>query len=84
MNWLLKQIRKLVIIIVGGTVLVVGVLMIVGPGPAFIVIPAGIAILAIEFAWARLFLKKAKKYIAEQSARFKNGSNPDKPSQPPA
>lgn len=38
----------------------VGIAMIVLPGPAFIVIPAGLGVLALEFAWARLWLKKLK------------------------
>jgi hypothetical protein len=52
--------KRIAIGIVGGTVLLVGVCMIVLPGPAIIVIPAGLGILAIEFAWARSWLKKAK------------------------
>jgi hypothetical protein len=32
--------------------------MIILPGPAFIVIPAGIGILATEFVWARSLLKE--------------------------
>jgi tellurite resistance protein TerC len=35
--------------------------MIVLPGPAFLVIPAGLAILALEFAWAKRLLTEAKK-----------------------
>ncbi|NTW37912.1 MAG: hypothetical protein HGB17_17785 [Syntrophobacteraceae bacterium] len=56
----LKTIRKVVIFLVGGTVLLMGLIMIVTPGPAFIVIPMGLGILAVEFAWARSLLKKAK------------------------
>ena len=37
----------------GGTVLAIGVALLVLPGPAFIIIPAGLAILATEFVWAR-------------------------------
>jgi tellurite resistance protein TerC len=38
----------------------VGVAMIVLPGPAFIVIPAGLGILALEFAWAKRWLVEVK------------------------
>jgi hypothetical protein len=34
--------------------------MVVLPGPAFLVIPLGLAILATEFVWARHLLNKAK------------------------
>jgi tellurite resistance protein TerC len=50
------------VIIVGGfTVLVIGVAMIVLPGPAFVVIPVGLGILSLEFAWARRWLEKVKE-----------------------
>jgi uncharacterized membrane protein HdeD (DUF308 family) len=45
-----KIAKRIVIALVGGTVLLVGVLMIVTPGPAFVVIPVGLGILGIEFA----------------------------------
>jgi tellurite resistance protein TerC len=35
--------------------------MIALPGPAFIVIPAGLGILALEFAWARRWLRIARE-----------------------
>jgi uncharacterized protein (TIGR02611 family) len=43
----------------GATVLLAGVVMIVTPGPAFVVIPAGLAMLAMEFAWAERALGHA-------------------------
>jgi tellurite resistance protein TerC len=60
----LKTIKRIVILVVGSTVLVLGVALLVLPGPAFIVIPAGLAILAIEFAWARRWLRKARNLLA--------------------
>ena len=47
-----------------------GVLMIVLPGPAFVVIPAGLAVLAVEFAWARRLLRRAR----EQASALVGGS----------
>ncbi|MEO5803588.1 MAG: PGPGW domain-containing protein, partial [Verrucomicrobiota bacterium] len=44
--------KKIWVGIIGGTVLIFGIALIVLPGPAFLVIPAGLAILATEFAWA--------------------------------
>lgn len=58
---LLRDARKVVIAVVGSTILAVGVVLIVLPGPAVIVIPAGLAILATEFAWARRLLRRLKK-----------------------
>ncbi len=57
---LVKTVRKIVIAIVGGTVLLFGVIMVVTPGPGMVGIVAGLAILGTEFVFARQLLKKAK------------------------
>ncbi|MBV6416698.1 MAG: hypothetical protein CMLOHMNK_01306 [Steroidobacteraceae bacterium] len=56
-----KWARRIVITVTGFTVLLVGLAMIVLPGPAFVVIPAGLAILGLEFAWARHSLRALRK-----------------------
>jgi tellurite resistance protein TerC len=60
--------KRIAVSIVGFTVLAVGIAMIVLPGPAFIVIPVGLGILGLEFAWARRWLKTVKEK-AEAVAR---------------
>ena len=51
------------IFVLGMTVVLVGVVMIVTPGPAFLVIPLGLAILATEFVWARRVLERLKAHL---------------------
>ena len=53
--------RRIAVAVVGGTVLAIGVALIVLPGPAFVVIPLGLAILGAEFAWARHWLRRVKQ-----------------------
>jgi tellurite resistance protein TerC len=55
-----KWARRVAITVGGFTVLTVGIVMIVTPGPAILVIPVGLGILGLEFAWARLWLAKIK------------------------
>lgn len=62
-------IRKIVVAVVGFTVLLIGVALIVLPGPAFIVIPLGLAILATEFVWARSLVNKARAKLAGASSK---------------
>jgi tellurite resistance protein TerC len=59
----LEQAKRVIVAVVGFTVLLAGVAMLVLPGPAFIVIPLGLAILATEFLWARNLLRKVKEKI---------------------
>lgn len=48
--------------VVGGLVLIGGIVMIPYPGPGWLVVFAGLAILATEFEWAGRVLKFAKRY----------------------
>jgi putative transmembrane protein PGPGW len=59
----IKAIKRIAILVVGSTVLTIGVALLVLPGPAFIVIPVGLTILAVEFAWARRWLLKARELL---------------------
>ncbi|MDH3408074.1 MAG: PGPGW domain-containing protein [Gammaproteobacteria bacterium] len=61
-----KVARRIVITVLGTTVLAIGVVMIIAPGPAIVVIPIGLAILGIEFAWARIWLKRLRETISNQ------------------
>jgi tellurite resistance protein TerC len=64
-----KFARKVIIAIIGLSILLIGAAMIVLPGPAIIVVPAGLAILATEFGWARSVLNRLKEKM-----RWKSGS----------
>lgn len=57
----LRRIKRISVAVAGGTVLLTGIALIVLPGPAFVVIPAGLGILAIEFEWARRWLRRARE-----------------------
>lgn len=61
--------RRVAVAVVGSTVLLVGIVMLVAPGPAFIVIPVGLAILGLEFAWARFWLRRLRRSLSSQGAR---------------
>jgi uncharacterized protein (TIGR02611 family) len=59
----LRQARRLIVLVVGSTVLLLGIVMLVTPGPAFVVIPIGLAILSLEFAWARRLLCRVREGV---------------------
>jgi uncharacterized membrane protein len=60
------RVRRILIGLVGGTVLLIGFALVFLPGPAIIVIPVGLAILASEFAWARRWLHKARELLKKK------------------
>jgi uncharacterized protein (TIGR02611 family) len=57
----LAKARRVVTIVVGFSILIVGIAMIVLPGPAILVIPVGLTILATEFVWARKLIITVKE-----------------------
>ena len=62
-SYLLKSLRtarRLIIAVIGFTILLIGIVLLVLPGPAIIVLPIGLTILATEFVWARNLMKKVK------------------------
>jgi uncharacterized protein (TIGR02611 family) len=56
----IKVVKRVIVSVVGATILLIGVALLVLPGPALIVIPVGLAILATEYAWAHRWLKKVR------------------------
>jgi uncharacterized protein (TIGR02611 family) len=61
----IKVVRRVIVSVIGATVLLIGIALLVLPGPAFIVIPVGLAILATEYAWARRWLKKVRRMASD-------------------
>gem|GEM_PF-1944242 len=56
----IKVVRRVIVSVVGATVLLIGIALLVLAGPAFVVIPVGLAILATEYAWAHRWLRKIR------------------------
>ena len=63
-----KAARRIVVGVVGATVLLIGVIMLVTPGPALVVIPVGLAILSIEFTFARSWLRRLRESISGRNS----------------
>jgi tellurite resistance protein TerC len=57
----LRTPRKIIVAVLGSTILALGIALIVLPGPAVVVIPLGLTILATEFLWARRLLRRVKR-----------------------
>jgi len=66
-NWPIT--RKIVVTVIGGTIVLIGIALLVLPGPGSLVIPIGLLVLASEFAWARWLLRRGKKIVRKTKAR---------------
>ena len=52
------RVRKLIVAVIGSTIVLFGLALVVLPGPAMLVVPLGLALLATEFAWARRVIRR--------------------------
>ena len=73
--------RRIAVAVIGGSVVLLGVAMIVLPGPAIVVIPVGLGILGLEFAWARHWLRKLRATASGVMTRVRGA--PKSPDEPP-
>jgi uncharacterized protein (TIGR02611 family) len=64
------RIYRLLVMVAGAAVTLAGLALLVLPGPAFVVIPIGLAMLALEFAWAERLLDRAIEHadLAQRKA----------------
>lgn len=73
-----KGLRKLIVLLLGVSVVLVGVIMLVTPGPAVVVIPAGMGLLATEFLWARRLLVRLRNGALDVAGKCSRKSQVDK------
>jgi UPF0716 family protein affecting phage T7 exclusion len=64
------QARRLLKIVGGFTLLIVGTLLLVLPGPGLVTMAVGLALLAGEFVWARSLLNRVRSGAARVRNRF--------------
>lgn len=65
------RLRKFVVGVIGVTIVCVGLALVILPGPAVVVLPVGIAILATEFAWARRVMRRGRLIVLRVRKRFR-------------
>lgn len=59
-----RKLKKIIISIIGGLILIIGIVMIIVPGPAYLIIPAGLGILGTEYMWAKRLHQKIRDSIS--------------------
>jgi tellurite resistance protein TerC len=72
----LRRVKRVIILVVGLTVVLMGVALLVLPGPGVLVLAGGLAILGIEFRWARRWLRAVRDML--DKVMNSQHSDPDK------
>jgi uncharacterized protein (TIGR02611 family) len=71
LRWIGRSCRRIAVTVVGMVLLVAGVIMLVTPGPGWLVIIAGLTVMRTEYAWARKALDAAKRRAIQAKDRVK-------------
>jgi uncharacterized protein (TIGR02611 family) len=69
--WIGRSGKRIAVTVIGFTLVAAGLVMLVIPGPGLLVIVAGLAVLASEYAWARRTLEVAKKRAGDVGRRLR-------------
>ncbi len=68
-NKITKNFKRLALTVLGFISLLIGVAFILLPGPAVIFIPIGLALLSLEYDWAKVWLKKSQRYFRQAAVK---------------
>lgn len=64
------SVKKLMITIGGGFLVFIGAIFVLVPGPAFLFLPVGLAILSLEYPWAKQWLKKCQRWMKQGAEKL--------------
>jgi uncharacterized protein (TIGR02611 family) len=83
LGFILRSGKRIAVLVVGVVLIAGGLVMIVTPGPGLLLIIAGLAVLATEFAWAERMLDKAKEKAGQaKDAVLKRRPSAEEPASP--
>ncbi len=68
-----EKIKKTLLTVLGFLCLFIGTVFILLPGPAVIFIPLGLALLSMEYDWAKRWLKVSQKYFRKAALKADDG-----------
>jgi len=75
-----EQVRRIFRVVAGFTLLGAGVVMLITPGPGWLVILLGLGLLAAEFVWARRLMDRIKR--EGNRIKYTVLGRPDEPKSP--
>ncbi len=83
-QWIGRSAKRIAIAVIGGLLILAGLVLMILPGPGLLLVIAGLAVLASEFAWASSALAMAKRKAGDAGSVVKRrlwrrgGSSPDR------
>jgi uncharacterized protein (TIGR02611 family) len=73
-RWIGRNSWRVLVTVVGFTLIALGLVLLVLPGPGILVVIAGFAVLATQYAWARTALEVTKRHASRAGRRLRRGA----------
>lgn len=70
-GWIATSGKRIAVTVVGFALVALGLVLLVLPGPGILVVIAGFAVLATQYAWARRALDTSKRYAQGAAKRVR-------------
>jgi uncharacterized protein (TIGR02611 family) len=74
-QWVMRSGKRIAVTVLGFGLVIGGIALLVLPGPGLLVVLAGLAVLATEYAWARHALDETKRRARGAKNRFLRRNN---------
>jgi hypothetical protein len=58
-----SQVKRYFISLLGFILVAIGVIFIILPGPAILFLPLGLALLSLEYDWAKVWLRRCQRWM---------------------
>lgn len=71
-----RSTKRIAITAVGAALLLGGIVMMITPGPGWLAVIAGLAVLSTEYVWARRALDEAKRRAAKAAKKVRRNKVP--------
>lgn len=71
-----RRFRRTAVAVAGSTLVLVGLVLLVLPGPGLLLFTAGLALLATEYAWAQRWLASIRRYAQRATRRVRSAKRP--------
>lgn len=72
--WVGRTGKRVAVTVVGFSLIGVGLVLLVVPGPGLLLIAAGLAVLATQYTWARRALEETRKRAGSATQRLRRGN----------
>lgn len=67
---MLLKLKTTILTIIGFACVTIGLIFVLLPGPAFLFLPIGLALLSLEYDWAKVWLRRSQRWMRDMAVQL--------------